>query len=135
MAARVARDAPDPIDKYVGARVRGRRIGLRMSQTTLGKAIGVTFQQIQKYENGTNRIGASNLYRICRALNVDVSFLFTGIESVKGVGPGGSRDRQAAIGDPTLSDEALKLMHNYARIASEQVRQRLFSFVKSLADS
>ncbi|MBT4938769.1 MAG: helix-turn-helix transcriptional regulator, partial [Rhodospirillaceae bacterium] len=50
-------DGPDPIDKYVGSRVRARRVGLRISQTKLGEAIGVTFQQVQKYENGTNRIG------------------------------------------------------------------------------
>ena len=57
-------DGPDPIDKFVGSRVRARRVGLRISQTKLGDAIGVTFQQVQKYENGTNRIGASNLFKI-----------------------------------------------------------------------
>jgi transcriptional regulator with XRE-family HTH domain len=130
------KDAPDPIDKYVGARVRARRIGLRMSQTTLGKAIGVTFQQIQKYENGTNRIGASNLYRICQALSVDVAFLFTGLDGAKALNAAVPRERQAAaIADPTLSDEAIKLVHNYSRIESAEVRQRLFLFVRSLAGS
>ena len=80
-------NGPDPLDRYVGAMVRGRRRALRLSQTELGEAIGVTFQQVQKYENGTNRIGASNLYRIARHLGVEVTFFFDGIEQVDGVAP------------------------------------------------
>ncbi len=72
-------EGPDPIDRHVGTRIRGRRVGLRISQTKLGSAIGVTFQQIQKYESGTNRVGASNLFKIAKALNVDVSFFFEGM--------------------------------------------------------
>src|SRR5512134_2619725 len=71
-------DSPDPIDRHVRTRIRGRRVGLRISQTKLGQAIGVTFQQIQKYESGTNRVGASNLFKIAKALGVDVSFFFEG---------------------------------------------------------
>ncbi len=139
MANRLPKDAPDPIDKYVGSRVRARRIGLRMSQTNLGKAVGVTFQQIQKYENGANRIGSSNLFKIGQALGVDIGYFFTGLDAGKtlpeaAVRPA-ERKRAGVVGDPTMSDEALKLMHNYYRIGNEQVRQRLFQFVKSLADS
>src|SRR5512147_2930210 len=74
----VSEDGPDPIDQHVGTRIRGRRVGLRISQTKLGQAIGVTFQQIQQYESGTNRVGASNLFKIAKALGVDVSFFFEG---------------------------------------------------------
>jgi transcriptional regulator with XRE-family HTH domain len=67
---------PNPVDKYVGSRVRMRRIMLNMSQEKLGDALGLTFQQIQKYEKGTNRIGASRLHQIADVLQVPVSFLF-----------------------------------------------------------
>jgi len=79
MSRRPPRNTPDPIDKHVGARVRARRAGMRISQSKLGDAIGVTFQQVQKYENGANRIGASNLYKIARELSVDVGYFFDGI--------------------------------------------------------
>ena len=81
--------APNPVDKYVGSRVRMRRIMLGMSQEKLGEALGLTFQQVQKYEKGTNRVGASRLQQISEILQVPVSFLFEG-------GPG-------AIQTPTAS--------------------------------
>ncbi len=132
-------DGPDPIDKYVGSRVRARRVGLRISQTKLGEAIAVTFQQVQKYENGTNRIGASNLFKISKALGIEVSFFFEGVESLG----------EAAIvnldlsdipqspfkEDPMASREAIELMHNFYRVTDENVRKRLSQFVKSLAQS
>src|SRR4051794_41871508 len=80
--------APNPVDKYVGSRVRMRRIMLGMSQEKLGEALGLTFQQVQKYEKGTNRVGASRIQQIAEILQVPVSFLFEGGPS--GVaGPGG----------------------------------------------
>ena len=132
-------DGPDPIDKYVGSRVRARRVGLRISQTKLGEAIGVTFQQVQKYENGTNRIGASNLFKISKTLGVEVSFFFEGVENL---------DESEIINldlsdipqvpfeeDPMSSREAIELMHNYYRVTDEDVRKRLSQFVKTLAQS
>ena len=80
--------APNPVDKYVGSRVRMRRIMLGMSQEKLGEALGLTFQQIQKYEKGTNRVGASRLQQISEILQVPVSFLFDG-------GPSGIVKRRA----------------------------------------
>lgn len=74
MARNANKEGPDPIDIFVGSRVRARRTGLRISQTKLGEFLGVTFQQVQKYENGGNRIGASNLYKLARALDVEVGF-------------------------------------------------------------
>jgi len=70
--------APNPVDRYVGSRVRMRRIMLGMSQEKLGEALGLTFQQVQKYEKGTNRVGASRIQQISEILQVPVSFLFEG---------------------------------------------------------
>ena len=77
---RVAKDGPHPIDAMVGARVRQRRTLLGMSQESLGEAIGLTFQQVQKYERGVNRISASRLFGLARVLEVPVSYFFDGIQ-------------------------------------------------------
>jgi transcriptional regulator with XRE-family HTH domain len=86
--------APNPVDKYVGSRVRMRRIMLGMSQEKLGDALGLTFQQVQKYEKGTNRVGASRIQQISEILQVPVSFLFeggpSGTASAAGVAEGTS---------------------------------------------
>ena len=88
--------APNPVDKYVGSRVRMRRIMLGMSQEKLGEALGLTFQQVQKYEKGTNRVGASRIQQIAEILQVPVSFLFEGGPS--GVaGPDGFARRRLAV--------------------------------------
>ena len=141
MRKRATKGGPDPIDRYVGARVRARRVGLRMSQTKLGKAIGVTFQQIQKYENGTNRIGASNLFKIAKTLGIEVAFFYDGL-------PDSAWEDQPARGgalsdlpaeefehDPMSTREAIELSHNYFRIGSDTVRRRLFQLVKIMAES
>src|SRR5919202_5374651 len=80
----MAKKAPNPIDKHVGSRVRMRRMMLGMSQEKLGDALGLTFQQVQKYEKGTNRIGASRLQQISDILRVPVAFFFEGVPSVGG---------------------------------------------------
>ena len=130
-------DGPDPIDKYVGSRVRARRVGLRLSQTKLGEAIDVTFQQVQKYENGTNRIGASNLYKIAKALSVDVSFFFDSMPNFDAgeTASAAANDQSDFELDPMTSREAIELMHNYYRVQDESVRKRLSQFVKTLARS
>lgn len=139
MSKRVAKEAPDPIDKYVGARVRGRRLGLRMSQTKLGEAIGVTFQQVQKYENGTNRIGASNLFKVAKTLGVEVGYFFQEMPDVAWKGDQkigmGERSLPEFEHDPLSSREAIELTHNYYRIGDGQVRKRLSQLVKSLAEA
>ena len=80
--------APNPVDRYVGSRVRMRRIMLGMSQEKLGVALGLTFQQVQKYEKGTNRVGASRIQQISEILRVPVSFLFEGEPGTLGAGTG-----------------------------------------------
>ena len=130
-------DGPDPIDRYVGSRVRARRVGIRLSQTKLGEAIGVTFQQVQKYENGTNRIGASNLFKIAKTLGVEVAYFFEGVQEIADsiltdsseVPVTGIKD------DPLTSRDAIELMHNYYRVKDVNVRKRLAQFVKTLAHS
>src|SRR3954466_12148836 len=77
--------SPNPIDRHVGSRVRMRRLMLRMSQMTLADAIGLTFQQVQKYEKGTNRMGASRLQQIAHVLQVSVPFFFEGAPSLQGL--------------------------------------------------
>jgi len=141
MRRSVVNEGPDPIDRFVGARIRGRRLGMRISQTKLGHAIGVTFQQIQKYESGTNRVGASNLYRIAGALAVDVAYFFEGLT---GEGqllqlasmPGFSDDDQVAFEMvPMSSKESCELMHNYFRIPDPRVRKTLFQLVRTLSNN
>ncbi|MGZ8411019.1 MAG: helix-turn-helix domain-containing protein [Hyphomicrobium sp.] len=140
MKRSVTEEGPDPIDRFVGGRIRGRRLGLRVSQTKLGHAIGVTFQQVQKYESGTNRVGASNLFRIAKALGVDVSFFFEGLTGESPAMSGmilGMADNPVAEfeGDPMSSRESFELMHNYFRIADPQVRKRIFALVRVLANA
>src|SRR5277367_6609496 len=78
---------PNPVDKHVGSRVRMRRLMLEMSQTDIADALGLTFQQVQKYEKGTNRIGASRLQHISQILQVQVPFFFEGVPAAPGTGP------------------------------------------------
>src|SRR5438067_8895554 len=85
-----AKKAPNPIDKHVGSRVRMRRMMLSMSQEKLGDALGLTFQQVQKYEKGTNRIGASRLQQISLILQVPVAFFFEGVPGPSGLGEAAS---------------------------------------------
>jgi transcriptional regulator with XRE-family HTH domain len=143
----VAEEGPDPIDRHVGTRIRGRRVGLRISQTKLGQSIGVTFQQIQKYESGTNRVGASNLFKIARTLEVEVAFFFEGVTQAEmpsmtspgrelGIAAGlADAPAQPFEGNPMNSREAFELMHNYFRIPDPIVRKRLYQLVRILAFS
>ncbi|SMH43256.1 helix-turn-helix domain-containing protein [Azospirillum agricola] len=119
------RDGPDPIDVHVGARIRLRRMLMGLSQSELGAAVGVTFQQIQKYEQGTNRISASMLHHLGQALDVPVSFFFNDLpENLKGA----SSPRHA---DPFGRDESIELLRGYYS-TPEQVRKRIYDLVKAL---
>jgi len=134
MSRRPPKEAPDPIDIHVGQRVKARRVGLRISQSEIGKALEVTFQQIQKYENGTNRIGASNLYRLSQALDVDVAYFFTDMPSGTKITALSDQPASAFEHNPMTQPESIKLVHNYFRIASPAVRNRIFQLVKSITD-
>lgn len=135
MSRRPPKETPDPIDIHVGQRLKARRVGLRISQSDIGKALDVTFQQVQKYENGANRIGASNLYKLAQALNVDVSYFFEDMPSAQKMRSLSDQPAAAFEHDPMNQPESIKLVHNYFRIASPSVRARMFQLVKSIADA
>ncbi len=130
---------PNPIDRHVGSRVRMRRILLGMSQEKLGEALGLTFQQIQKYEKGTNRIGASRLQQISTTLNVPPSFFFDGApianESVGGRAALAVTEETSSsfVLDFIATSEGLNLNKAFARIQDPKVRKRIIDLVASLA--
>jgi transcriptional regulator with XRE-family HTH domain len=127
--------APNPVDKYVGSRVRMRRIMLGMSQEKLGEALGLTFQQIQKYEKGTNRVGASRLQQISEVLQVPVSFLFDGGPSGVAVSEGSAESASPAyIADFLATSEGLALTRAFTRIADSKLRRSIVDLVEQIAD-
>ncbi|HET8728189.1 MAG TPA: helix-turn-helix transcriptional regulator [Alphaproteobacteria bacterium] len=128
-------DKPHPIDVHVGRRVRLRRTLLGMSQEKLGEAIGLTFQQVQKYERGANRVGASRLYDLSRVLDVPVSYFFDDAPDVLAGAPGdGAEQPSEPQGrDPMAKRETLELVRAYYRIADPAIRQRLFELTKAIA--
>jgi transcriptional regulator with XRE-family HTH domain len=128
---------PHPIDVHVGSRVRLRRTLLGMSQEKLGEAIGLTFQQVQKYERGANRIGASRLYDLSRVLDVPVSFFFDDAPAGEMPPvPEGVEEEQAPVElDPMAKRETLELVRAYYRVTDPSVRKRLFELTKSLANA
>lgn len=131
---------PNPVDIHVGSRVRLRRTLLGLSQEKLGEAVGLTFQQIQKYERGANRIGASRLYEFSRILDVPVSFFFDDMADRSKAGEQGayalSDQPQVPLEpDPLTRRETLELVRAYYRIGDPQVRRRLFELTKSLGTS
>ena len=127
---------PNPIDRHVGARVRMRRMLVGMSQEKLGAALNLTFQQIQKYEKGTNRISASRLQQISDALNVPLSFLFQGAPVSEGVVNGGFAEGAEAgyASDFVLTAEGLSLNRAFARIADPKVRKKIVDLVTALSE-
>ncbi len=127
--------APNPVDKYVGSRVRMRRIMLGMSQEKLGEALGLTFQQIQKYEKGTNRVGASRLQQISEVLQVPVSFLFDGGPSGVIIGEGAAESASPAyIADFLATSEGLALTRAFTRIPDSKLRRSIVDLVEQIAD-
>lgn len=124
---------PDPIDIHVGSRVRLRRTLLGYSQEKLADALGITFQQVQKYENGANRIGSSRLFQIGQIMNVPVSFFFEGAEDKL---PGGKKvsEEKNPVDDIQLSSrETIELIKAYYAIQDPSVRKKVFEMIKSLA--
>lgn len=125
---------PNPIDIHVGTRVRLRRTLLGMSQERLGDALGLTFQQVQKYERGANRVGASRLFELAKALGVPVSYFFDDMpedgdpaQAAEPVGP--------AEEDPMRRRETIELVRAYYRIPDDTARRRLYELMRSIAGS
>ena len=148
-SASEAKAAPDkegrasPIDTHVGARIRLRRTLMGMSQERLGDALGLTFQQVQKYERGVNRVGASRLFDLSRVLDVPISFFFDDMpEPLAGMhgnyqvtrAVGGFADNQDGFGADEMLNrrETLELVRAYYRINEPSVRKRVFDLIKSM---
>jgi transcriptional regulator with XRE-family HTH domain len=131
---------PSPIDVHVGSRIRLRRTLLGMSQERLGESLGLTFQQVQKYERGVNRVGASRLFDLSRVLDVPISFFFDDMPDSLAANFGGVPSRRAGgvepqdpFGDDTLSRrETLELVRAYYRITDPSIRKRVFDLIKSM---
>lgn len=124
---------PNPIDVHVGSRVRLRRTMMGMSQEKLGSALGITFQQIQKYEKGTNRIGASRLQHISRILNTPISFFF---EDAPGSGEHQGLQETSAtnyVVDFLSSSEGLQLNRAFVKVEDPAVRRKIVDLVKAIA--
>lgn len=126
---------PNPIDIHVGSRIRLRRNMLGMSQEKLGENLGITFQQIQKYEKGTNRVGASRLQAIASIMSVPVSFFFEDAPGQDGISRGGfAEDNAMALAAEFCSTpEGLQLNRAFVKVADPKVRRRIIDLVKSLA--
>jgi transcriptional regulator with XRE-family HTH domain len=133
---KMTKKAPNPIDKHVGSRVRMRRMMLGMSQEKLGDALALTFQQVQKYEKGTNRIGASRLQQISHILQVPVAFFFEGAPHLA---EGAMVDAMQTAPSPTyVSDflatsDGLSLTKAFMRIPDPKLRRRIVDLVQQIA--
>jgi transcriptional regulator with XRE-family HTH domain len=132
---------PSPIDVHVGSRIRLRRTLLGMSQERLGEALGLTFQQVQKYERGVNRVGASRLFDLSRVLDVPISFFFDDMPDSLTTAFGVPASRRSTafteshdgFGDDTLNRrETLELVRAYYRITDPALRKRVFDLIKSM---
>ena len=134
----MAKKTPNPIDKHVGSRVRMRRMMLSMSQEKLGDALGLTFQQVQKYEKGVNRIGASRLFDLAKVLGVPVQFFYdeapSGVQTSGHLMPGfAEQPDESYVVDFLGTREGLELNKAFARITDPKVRRSIVDLVRSLA--
>jgi len=130
---------PNPIDVHVGARIRLRRTLLGISQVTLAEAIGLTFQQVQKYEKGVNRVSSSRLVDLANALEVSIPYFFNEMSAaVQGQTPSElmrtkTRPENDQVQDPLARRETLELVRAYYRIEDPAVRKRVFELTKAVA--
>jgi transcriptional regulator with XRE-family HTH domain len=122
---------PAPVDVHVGSRVRTRRLLIGMNQETLARALGLTFQQIQKYEGGANRISASRLSQIADVLDVPISYFFTGLESSEGE----AGSRELAMRERMQRPEAIELIRAYYGIADQRIRNQFLDMMKTVAQT
>jgi transcriptional regulator with XRE-family HTH domain len=124
---------PNPIDTHVGSRIRLRRQLIKMSQEKLGDELGVTFQQVQKYERGANRVGASRLYRLSRVLEVPIQFFFEDLSDASPVSGMAEGDQTPLIYDFIQSPDGVSLAEAFSRIQDPKVRRRVLELVRTLA--
>ncbi|MEM0899881.1 MAG: helix-turn-helix domain-containing protein [Pseudomonadota bacterium] len=129
---------PNPIDIHVGSRIRLRRSMVGMSQEKLGESLGITFQQVQKYEKGTNRVGASRLQNIAAVLNVPVSFFFEDapVPETTGTAQAGFDEAPSStyVVDFLSSAEGLQLNRSFMKIQDPKVRRKIIELIKTLSN-
>ena len=140
--AKTEETGPNPVDVHVGAKVKSRRLILGLSQEELAKSIGLTFQQVQKYERGTNRISVSRLVDICRTLKVTVDYFFDGSFSLMRPGvktmamKGFSDARQEPLEeDPLMKKDVLDLVRAYSKIKSPQLKKQILEMAKAMSSA
>jgi transcriptional regulator with XRE-family HTH domain len=128
------RKTSNPIDKHVGSRVRMRRHMLNMSQTEIATALGLTFQQVQKYENGSNRISASRLQQLCKILQVPVAFFFEGVPRAPGLPKLAAAEAEspAYVSDFLATSDGLALVEAFTRIGDAKVRRAIVALVQQV---
>lgn len=135
-------NSPHPVDVHVGKQLRMQRIIMGMSQEALAKAVGITFQQVQKYERGVNRMSASRLFEFAKVLNVPVSYFFETMDegagkttgaalALKGVREGEAGDFEA---EQVFTRESLELMRCFHRVKNPMVKRRVVELVRAVAD-
>ena len=126
------RNKPDPVDAYVGGRLRDRRVLLGLSQGEIGARLGLCFQQIQKYERGTSRIGASRLYRLSKVLGVPITYFF---EDMPMEVAAASSHRAAVLADDAIPTprEVRMLVRAYSRLRAVGVRRHIVDLIKAVA--
>jgi transcriptional regulator with XRE-family HTH domain len=124
--------APSNVDRHVGSRVRMRRILNGMSQESLGEALGVTFQQVQKYEKGTNRIGASRLHQIASVLGVPIEFFYEGAPAAPGGSGRTNLPESAGLRDDLITPENLQLLKAFARIRDPKIRRYIMKLTEAV---
>lgn len=130
----LAKKIPNPIDKYVGSRVRMRRLMLDMSQEKLGDALSLTFQQVQKYEKGTNRVSASRLQQLSNILQVPVPFFFAGAPRLPGQRKVTNETPSPAfVSDFLATTDGLALTKAFVQIKDAKLRRRIVNLVEEIA--
>ncbi|HEY9235335.1 MULTISPECIES: helix-turn-helix domain-containing protein [Phenylobacterium] len=125
---------PNPIDVHVGLRIRLRRKELGVSQERLAEAIGLTFQQVQKYERAANRVSASKLYEMARALDTSTAYFFEGLADTKSTAPSEPAGGQAHMQAFLLTSEGVELANAFPKIAPARVRRRILDLVRAMVD-
>ena len=126
--------SPNPVDLHVGARVRMRRKFLGMSQEGLAETIDLTFQQVQKYERGSNRISASKLYEISKALKAPVAYFFEGYGETEDVEGFSESESEQFVHGFLMTTEGIELAEAFPRIKSAKLRRRVLELVRTLAE-
>jgi transcriptional regulator with XRE-family HTH domain len=123
---------PDPVDVHVGARIRTRRLLIGMNQETLSRALDLTFQQVQKYEGGANRVSASRLSQIAEILDVPIAYFFADIEAGETTAAG---SQESIARERMQRPETIELIRSYYAISDPGVRQQFLAMVKAVAQS